>query len=74
MRGFYPLKDKYGKQIYTAIFLKEIIPDMYKFKKGDLWFVQKYKKHILCRAVHDDKIVSGIKLLNHKIEIIECIE
>ena len=51
-QGFYPLKDCKGDNLYTAIFVKNIEAEMFQFNKGDLWFIDKYKKQILMWVVY----------------------
>ena len=69
-RGFYPLKDKNGNNLYTTILVKNIMRDMIHFDKGDIWFIQNFKQHILTWATYSESVVNYLKILEPSIEII----
>ena len=68
-RGFYPLTSK-GAPLYTAVILKEIVPTMYDYAKGDLWFNAEFKDQIICSVIYDKNAIDFLKGLNSTIEII----
>ena len=69
-RGFFPLKDKKGNDLYTAILLKDISDDMILFKKGDLWFNQRFKNQIIFSVVYSQEAIEYLKSLNSSMKII----
>lgn len=69
-RGFYPIKDNRGNSLYTAIFVKDITQEMIHFDKGDLWFIQKFKQHILAWTVYSEDAVNYLKTLEPDIEVL----
>ena len=69
-RGFYPLKNRKGEMLYSAILLKTIFDEMYNYQQGDLWFNSNYKRQIICSVIYDKSTIDYLKILNPNIKII----
>lgn len=70
-KPFYPLKNHRGEFLYSAIILKSLTEEMVGYTKGDLWFVNDFKKHIICWVVYEKNAIDYLKDINPNIKIIQ---
>lgn len=70
-KTFYPIKNTKGEVLYSAFFLRSLTEEMYHYKKGDLWFNNEYKKHIICSTVYEQNAIDYLKNINPNIKIIQ---
>lgn len=69
MQTTYPQKDKHGNQLYSAVFLREIIPDI-KDHYNDLDIIKYYRKKVMFKIIYDKEAVDYILTLNPSIKLL----
>ena len=68
--GCRPVKDIYGNNMYSMIFLSGVTDYMYDYGYGDAMFLHEFKDYILFHTIYDNVFCDYIKTQNLDIIII----
>lgn len=70
-RGSYsPLMSLKGEVFFSAILLNSVTGEMRHHQKGDLEFIQRFNKYVICSVSYQKEVIEYLKKLNPRIRII----
>lgn len=67
--GRRPIKDIHGNNMYSMVFLSEIIDEMYNYQQGDTMFIHEFKKYVLFSTIYSEDALKYMKTCNGEIII-----
>lgn len=72
--GYYRLKDSDKRLLYSAFILKELNDEIVAYERGDIWFINNFKDHIICSVIYEKNGIDFLKNMNPEIKIFETQE
>ncbi len=61
--------DKHGNQLYSAVFMREIVPDL-KENYNDWDIILRYRKKVMFKTIYDKEAIDYILTLNPDIKLL----